>query len=177
MGLGQGACMKHCCPQSFPESCLVCSAVRRTPAKLGEAAWRAVEGFDVAETRGADILWGMTSAFSHHLPCSPQQLLIPHTRYTIQINSIGRAVLLNEGGLSARVRLLSPTPQDMCFPSGLCSLTKAELPSCLYIMSGHGGRGPVKTGAVSARLQRPSWVCWSGVRGSLDSVHQGLPGP
>lgn len=44
-------------------------------------------------------------------------------------------------------------------------------------MSGHGGRGPVKTGAVPARLQRPSWVCWSGVRGSPDSVLQGLPGP
>lgn len=37
------------------------------------------------------------------------QLLVPHTRYTIQINSIGRAILLNEGGLTARVRL-PPTP-------------------------------------------------------------------
>lgn len=38
------------------------------------------------------------------------QLLIPHTRYNVQINSIGRALLLNKGGLSARVRLLPPTP-------------------------------------------------------------------
>lgn len=65
------------------------------------------------------------------------QLLVPHTRYTIQINSIGRALLLNEGGLSARVRFLSPIPGTLqCFQTFAFLLAflvrpKAELPSCL----------------------------------------------
>ena len=62
------------------------------------------------QKQGSCRAWGVTSARPFSSPCFlPSQLLVPHTRYTIQINSIGRAILLNEGGLSARVRLPPPT--------------------------------------------------------------------
>ncbi|XP_036197406.1 arachidonate 12-lipoxygenase, 12R-type isoform X1 [Myotis myotis] len=62
--------------------------------------------------------------------CHPlYKLLVPHTRYTIQINSIGRAILLNEGGLTARAtslglkgiaelmaRYLSEMTYESCYP-------------------------------------------------------------
>lgn len=59
---------------------------------------------------GSEVLLGITSVFSHCPPYFLSQLLIPHTRYTVQINSIGRAILLNEEGLTDRVRLLPPSP-------------------------------------------------------------------
>ncbi|XP_023599719.1 arachidonate 12-lipoxygenase, 12R-type [Myotis lucifugus] len=62
--------------------------------------------------------------------CHPlYKLLVPHTRYTIQINSIGRAILLNEGGLTARAtslglkgiaelmaRYLAEITYESCYP-------------------------------------------------------------
>lgn len=65
----------------------------------------------------------------------PAQLLVPHTRYTVQINSIGRALLLNEGGLSARVSLLLHL-----LSSSLCSYTKSRTSTCLWILEVQGGR-------------------------------------
>ncbi|XP_064127823.1 arachidonate 12-lipoxygenase, 12R-type [Loxodonta africana] len=94
----------------------------------------------------------MAEAFSlamlRQLPmCHPlYKLLVPHTRYTIQINSIGRALLLNEGGLSARgtslglegfaevmVRALSEvTYESLYLPNDFVERGVQDLPGYYY---------------------------------------------
>ncbi|XP_037350224.1 arachidonate 12-lipoxygenase, 12R-type [Talpa occidentalis] len=79
--------------------------------------------------------------------CHPlYKLLIPHTRFTIQINSIGRALLLNEGGLSARgtslglqgfaevmVRALSEITYDSLYlPNDFVERGVQDLPGYYY---------------------------------------------
>uniref|UniRef100_A0A8C9DQB0 Arachidonate 12-lipoxygenase, 12R type n=1 Tax=Prolemur simus TaxID=1328070 RepID=A0A8C9DQB0_PROSS len=87
-------------------------------------------------------------AMLRHLPmCHPlYKLLIPHTRYTVQINSIGRALLLNEGGLSARgmslglegfaqvmVRALSEITYDSLYmPNDFVERGVQDLPGYYY---------------------------------------------
>ncbi|XP_034503165.1 arachidonate 12-lipoxygenase, 12R-type [Ailuropoda melanoleuca] len=87
-------------------------------------------------------------AMMRQLPmCHPlYKLLVPHTRYTIQINSIGRALLLNEGGLSARgmslglegfaevmVRALSETTYDSLYlPNDFVERGVQDLPGYYY---------------------------------------------
>ncbi|XP_047563581.1 arachidonate 12-lipoxygenase, 12R-type isoform X2 [Lutra lutra] len=87
-------------------------------------------------------------AMIRQLPmCHPlYKLLVPHTRYTIQINSIGRALLLNEGGLSARgmslglegfaevmVRALSETTYDSLYlPNDFVERGVQDLPGYYY---------------------------------------------
>lgn len=87
-------------------------------------------------------------AMLRQLPmCHPlYKLLVPHTRYTIQINSIGRALLLNEGGLSARamslglegfaevmVRALSETTYDSLYlPNDFVERGVQNLPGYYY---------------------------------------------
>ncbi|XP_004604906.1 arachidonate 12-lipoxygenase, 12R-type [Sorex araneus] len=87
-------------------------------------------------------------AILRQLPmCHPlYKLLIPHTRYTIQINSIGRALLLNEGGLSARgmslglegfaevmVRALSEITYDSLYlPNDFVERGVQDLPGYYY---------------------------------------------
>ncbi|KAM8813860.1 arachidonate 12-lipoxygenase, 12R-type [Rhynchonycteris naso] len=79
--------------------------------------------------------------------CHPlYKLLVPHTRYTIQINSIGRALLLNKGGLSARgtslgvegfaevmVRALSEVTYDSFYlPNDFVERGVQDLPGYYY---------------------------------------------
>uniref|UniRef100_G1RFH9 Arachidonate 12-lipoxygenase, 12R type n=1 Tax=Nomascus leucogenys TaxID=61853 RepID=G1RFH9_NOMLE len=87
-------------------------------------------------------------ALLRNLPmCHPlYKLLIPHTRYTVQINSIGRAVLLNEGGLSAKgmslgvegfaevmVRALSElTYESLYLPNDFVERGVQDLPGYYY---------------------------------------------
>ncbi|KAI2581261.1 arachidonate 12-lipoxygenase, 12R type, partial [Homo sapiens] len=87
-------------------------------------------------------------ALLRNLPmCHPlYKLLIPHTRYTVQINSIGRAVLLNEGGLSAKgmslgvegfagvmVRALSELTYDSLYlPNDFVERGVQDLPGYYY---------------------------------------------
>ncbi|XP_040484154.1 arachidonate 12-lipoxygenase, 12R-type [Ursus maritimus] len=87
-------------------------------------------------------------AMMRQLPmCHPlYKLLVPHTRYTIQINSIGRALLLNEGGLSARgmslglegfaevmVRALSETTYNSLYlPNDFVERGVQDLPGYYY---------------------------------------------
>ncbi|XP_077602862.1 arachidonate 12-lipoxygenase, 12R-type [Crocuta crocuta] len=87
-------------------------------------------------------------AMLRQLPmCHPlYKLLVPHTRYTIQINSIGRALLLNEGGLSARgmslglegfaevmVRALSETTYESLYlPNDFVERGVQDLPGYYY---------------------------------------------
>ncbi|XP_004376065.1 arachidonate 12-lipoxygenase, 12R-type [Trichechus manatus latirostris] len=87
-------------------------------------------------------------AMLRQLPmCHPlYKLLIPHTRYTIQINSIGRALLLNEGGLVARgtslglegiaevmVRALSEITYDSLYvPNDFVERGVQDLPQYYY---------------------------------------------
>lgn len=87
-------------------------------------------------------------ALLRNLPmCHPlYKLLIPHTRYNVQINSIGRALLLNKGGLSARamslglegfaqvmVRALSElTYKSLCIPNDFVERGVQDLPGYYF---------------------------------------------
>ncbi|XP_004638496.1 arachidonate 12-lipoxygenase, 12R-type [Octodon degus] len=87
-------------------------------------------------------------AMLRNLPmCHPlYKLLIPHTRFTVQINSIGRALLLNEGGLSARamslglpgfaevmVRALSELTYDsLCVPNDFVERGVQDVPGYYF---------------------------------------------
>uniref|UniRef100_A0A8I5ZN12 Arachidonate 12-lipoxygenase, 12R type n=1 Tax=Rattus norvegicus TaxID=10116 RepID=A0A8I5ZN12_RAT len=68
-------------------------------------------------------------ALLRNLPmCHPlYKLLIPHTRYNVQINSIGRALLLNKGGLSARAMSLGLEGFAQVMVRGLSELTYKSL--------------------------------------------------
>uniref|UniRef100_A0A8D1JZP1 Arachidonate 12-lipoxygenase, 12R type n=1 Tax=Sus scrofa TaxID=9823 RepID=A0A8D1JZP1_PIG len=105
-----------------------------------EAISHLLETHLVAEAFGLAML--------RQLPmCHPlYKLLVPHTRYTIQINSIGRAILLNEGGLSARsmslglagfaevmVRALSELTYDSLYlPNDFVQRGVQDLPGYYY---------------------------------------------
>ncbi|XP_038624763.1 arachidonate 12-lipoxygenase, 12R-type [Tachyglossus aculeatus] len=70
--------------------------------------------------------------------CHPiYKLMIPHTRFTIQINSIGRALLLNKGGLSERGMSLGLAG----FAEVMCRALSAMRYDCLYLPDDFRRRG------------------------------------
>lgn len=67
--------------------------------------------YKVATEQGASCLIHdfILLKISHFVVCFPQ-LLIPHTRYTLQINQLARQLLISEKGVFTEVRLQPPQP-------------------------------------------------------------------